>query len=489
MKPISILALQQIPDIKPKNVKDILSLSDLSDPTCHDDLIKILETANAKFGEINIPDIKAAKNAWDKAHEILKSSEQQNIEIISQESLYYPECLSLISNPPVLLHVKGNIKALIKNSIAIVGTRNPSGYGKNRAKEIAKLFANEGYVVVSGLAQGVDSAAHMGALEANGITVAVLAHGLDTIYPYANKPLANAIINNNGALISEYHIGTKINRGSFVQRDRIQSGLSLGVLVIETGIKGGTMHTVGFCEKQKRVLIVMKHPTNLLDTTKQCGNTQLINDNRANIVFDTDDNVVMAKDLMQKKKDELLMPKSNQQISPLEKLESLKMHSSESIVADASSNQYNLGHEQPTINIYKDETVGFVTANKYDLLDWIKIPGNDSLRLIDFLKVKYGIDWVKTAKIEKIDDGKAIRVYTEKKFLLLKLNNEKTKLIIEIDDGIIDKFIMMKENDKLNKDKSSPPSKSGLKSSPAKKKKVPKKRNHDKVRPFEMVET
>lgn len=356
MKPISILALQKIPDIKPKNVTDILSLSDLSDPTCHDDLIKILETANAKFGEIKIPDPQAAKIAWDKAHEILKLSEQLNIEIISRESSYYPECLSLITNPPVLLHVKGNIKALNKNSIAIVGTRNPSGYGKTRAKEIAKLFANEGYVVVSGLAQGVDSAAHMGALEANGITVAVLAHGLDIIYPYANKPLSNDIIKNNGALISEYHIGTKINRGSFVQRDRIQSGLSLGVLVIETGIKGGTMHTVGFCEKQKRVLIVMKHPPNLLDSTKQCGNNQLITDNRANIVFETDDNLVLVKDIMQKKKDELLMPKSTQQISPLEKLEQSKMQPSESIIADASSNQYNLGHEQPTIIKSNDET-------------------------------------------------------------------------------------------------------------------------------------
>jgi DNA processing protein len=147
-------------------------------------MITLLKTANARFREINIPDPQAAKIAWDKAHEILKRSEQQNIEIISRESLYYPECLSLISNLPVLLHVKGNLKALNKNSIAIVGTRNPSGYGKNRAKEIAKLFINENYVVVSGLAQGVDSAAHMGALEAKGLTVAVLAHGLDTIYPY-----------------------------------------------------------------------------------------------------------------------------------------------------------------------------------------------------------------------------------------------------------------------------------------------------------------
>jgi DNA processing protein len=352
MKPISILSLQQIPRVGSKTVEKILSISDIPEPTCYDDLIEILKNANAKFGRIKIPDSHDAKNAWDKAHEILKLSEQQNIEIISRESSYYPECLSLIDNPPILLHVKGNIKALNKDSIAIVGTRKPSSYGKTQAKKIAGLFADEKFVIVSGLAEGVDSAAHIGALEADGLTVAVLAHGLDTIYPYTNKQLADAIIKNDGALISEYPLGTKIFHSYFVERNRIQSGLSLGVLVIETGINGGTMHTVGFCEKQKRVLIVMKHPPNLLEATKQCGNTQLITDNRANIVFDTVDNLILAKDLMQKKKDELFMPKSTPQISSLGDLKELKMKTSELLTAHTSSNDY------------KDEIFGFVSASK-----------------------------------------------------------------------------------------------------------------------------
>jgi len=447
MKPISILALQQIP-VKPKNVKDILSLSDLSDPTCHYDLIKILETANAKFGGINIPDSQAAKVAWDKAHEILKRSEQQNIQIISQESSYYPECLSLIANPPVLLHVKGNIKALNKNSIAIVGTRNPSDHGKNRAKEIAGLFAKEGYVVVSGLAQGVDSAAHMGALEAKGITVAVLAHGLDIIYPYANKPLSNDIIKNNGALISEYSLGTRIERRYFVERDRIQSGMSLGVFVIETGIKGGTMHTVDSCKKQNRVLIVMKHPQNLLDAAKQCGNTQLINDKKADIVFETDDNLVLAKDIMQKKKDELLMLKSPQQISILEKFEPLKIQPSELMIAEPSQNQYNSVPEKPTEKELKDITSGFVTANKLISFSfrWDEVIGNDSERLKDFLKQKFSIDWIQKAiieNIEKIEKGNNIRIKRisiEKNSILLELTPKGKQLKIEIDGVRIGKW-------------------------------------------------
>ncbi|VVB90625.1 DNA recombination-mediator protein A [uncultured archaeon] len=310
MEPISILALQQISGVGVKTIEKILSITDLLEPTCPLDLIEILKKANGEFGRISIPDIQDANKGWDKAHEIINISQKQNIKIISRESPYYPECLSIIDNPPVLLHVKGNLEALNKNSIAIVGTRKPSDFGKNQAKKIAKLFAKEGYVVISGLAEGIDSAAHKGALETNGQTVAVLAHGLDIVYPYKNKELADAIIINNGALVSEYPSGTKIFNSFFVERDRIQSGLSLGVLVIETGIKGGTMHTVGFCEKQKRVLIVMKHPLNSPEASKQSGNNQLIADNRANIVFENDDDVYLAKTLMQKKKDELYALKS-----------------------------------------------------------------------------------------------------------------------------------------------------------------------------------
>ncbi len=365
MKLISILALQQIPGVGTKTIEKILSLSnisEISEPTCNLDLIEILKKVNAEFGRVSVPDIQAAKKGWDKAHEIMNISQKQNIQIISKESPHYPECLTLIANPPVLLHIKGNIDALNKDSIAIVGTRKPSEFGKTQAKKIAKLFVKEGYVVVSGLAEGVDSAAHVGALETNGLTVAVLAHGLDTIYPYKNKELADAIIKNNGAIVSEYPLGTKIFRSYFVERDRIQSGLSLGVFVIETGIKGGTMHTVGFCEKQKRVLIVMKHPPNLLYASKQCGNTQLITENRANIVFDNDDNLGLANDIMQKKKEELFMWKSTHQISPLitENFKQPTIETLESTLTHALSHQSNSfitlgGNEQATIKTIQEK--------------------------------------------------------------------------------------------------------------------------------------
>lgn len=367
MKPISILALQQIQGVGAKTVEKILSLPDTQEPTCPTDLIELLKKANVKFGRIYVPDIPAATIGWNKAQEIIKLSQQHNVQIISRESPHYPECLLKISDPPILLHIKGNIDTLNKDCIAIVGTRKPTDFGITQAKKNGCIFAKEGYVVVSGLAEGIDSAAHMGALEANGLTIAVLAHGLDITYPYKNKQLAETILKNNGAIISEYPCGTGINRSYFVKRDRIQSGLSLGVFVIETGIKGGTMHTVGFCEKQRRVLIVMQHPRDLLVASKQCGNTQLITDNRANIVFEKDDDADLVKNIMQKKKEELFALKSTHNISPLiEECKQPTMNTHESILTHASSNLSSPfitidGHEQPTI---KEEQLTFVSADK-----------------------------------------------------------------------------------------------------------------------------
>ncbi len=201
MKPLPLLALQQTLGVGLKTVEKILSLPDIQEPTSPHDLIEIIKTATANYNRITVPNIKEATIGWNKAQEIIRQSQQHSIQIISRESLYYPDCLSKIPDPPVLLYLKGNIDILKKDCIAIVGTRKPTEFGRNKAKEIGGIFAKEGYVVVSGLAAGIDSAAHMGALEAKGLTVAVLAHGLDMIYPAINKQLAETILNNNGALI------------------------------------------------------------------------------------------------------------------------------------------------------------------------------------------------------------------------------------------------------------------------------------------------
>ena len=315
MEPISILALEKTHGVGSKTIEKILFITPTLELSGPSDIIEILKKTKAKFKRIPIPNIEDATIGWNNANEIWKLSKQHDIRIISGNDPDYPKSLLRISDPPVLLHISGNIDAINRNCIAIVGSRDPTQYGITAAKKLGALFAEQGYTVVSGLANGIDTAAHQGALEVNGMTVAVLAHGLDTIYPGKNKRLADEICKNRGALISEYSWGTKINRSYFAARDRIQSGLSLGVFVVETGIKGGTWHTVKSCEEQKRALIVLKPLPDLIGHPKTYGNTQLISEKRADIVFENDGDVDIIKNKMNRIREELLVNRDKSKIS------------------------------------------------------------------------------------------------------------------------------------------------------------------------------
>ncbi|OQX20801.1 MAG: DNA protecting protein DprA [Candidatus Altiarchaeales archaeon A3] len=301
MNTLSILSLNEIPKVGLRIIEKVLSTTQISDLQSPSDLIEILKKANAKYKNNNksyMPDIEEVKVALEKAHNIINCSRLKNIQIISIKDANYPKYLLQIPDHPVLLHVLGNADALNRECIAIVGTRKPTDYGFSMAKKLGSLFAKNGYVVVSGLAEGIDTAAHLGALDAGGLTIAVVAHGLDTIYPQSNKMLADEIIKNKGAIVSEYPVGTEIKRSYFVKRDRIQSGLSLGVFVVETGKEGGTMHTANFCKKQNRILIVLQHSAS--------GNMQLMSDNTSKIIFKEDNDAVLVINAMNSIKKELL---------------------------------------------------------------------------------------------------------------------------------------------------------------------------------------
>lgn len=189
----------------------------------------------------------------------------------------YPARLRSIPDPPVMLYVRGSTSALhFALSVAVVGTRNPTGFGLEVARRIGRGVSEEGASVVSGLAQGCDTAAHWGCLEAKGVGVAVLAHGLEMVYPTTNRNLADALILGGGCLVSEHPVGTKPTPWAFASRDRLQSGLSDGVLVVETPIKDGTIHTVNFARKQERVLGCVRHPESYRDDPKIKGNLKII---------------------------------------------------------------------------------------------------------------------------------------------------------------------------------------------------------------------
>jgi DNA processing protein len=178
--------------------------------------------------------------------------EQPGNTIINIFDEHYPQLLREIPNPPLALFIKGNVKVLTTDQIAIVGSRNPSYTGKANAKYFANELATIGLTITSGLAKGIDATSHISAVNINKPTIAVLGSGLDTIYPSNNIQLATKIIETNGALVSEFPIGTKVKPLHFPLRNRIISGLSLGTLVIEATIRSGSLITARYATEQGR---------------------------------------------------------------------------------------------------------------------------------------------------------------------------------------------------------------------------------------------
>ena len=176
---------------------------------------------------------------------------------INQNDKLYPYILKQIYDPPKYLYINGNEQILNSKCIAIIGSREPTEYGKKIANYLSYNLAKQGYTIVSGLAKGIDSYAHIGALNANGKTIAVIGNGLDIIYPKENKKLEQCIIKNKGAIISEYDFGTKPEKHNFPARNRIISGMSRGVIVVEAKEKSGTLITVDFALEQGREVFVV----------------------------------------------------------------------------------------------------------------------------------------------------------------------------------------------------------------------------------------
>ena len=175
----------------------------------------------------------------------------ENITLLTWLDDNYPRRLKEIDQPPPVLYVRGEVTPADEWAVAVVGTRRITSYGRQVAEEVAVFLAGQGVTVVSGLARGVDSAAHRAALNAGGRSIAVLGSGVDRIYPPENRKLAKAMIN-HGALISDYPLGTQPEGINFPPRNRIISGLSLAVVIVEAGIKSGALITAEFAAEQGR---------------------------------------------------------------------------------------------------------------------------------------------------------------------------------------------------------------------------------------------
>ncbi len=197
----------------------------------------------------------------------------------------YPQQLKNIYYPPLILYLAGKYTAQDSQSVSIVGTRRLTDYGKTVANKFASELAKQGITIISGMARGIDSVAHKAALKHGGRTIAVIGSGLDIIYPPENKNLFNSIIE-NGAVISEFPLGTKPDAQNFPKRNRIIAGLSLGTLVIETKENGGAMQTAKFAFDQNKEVFAV--PGNIT-SEKSNGTNLLIQRNEAKLILSTED--------------------------------------------------------------------------------------------------------------------------------------------------------------------------------------------------------
>jgi DNA processing protein len=188
---------------------------------------------------------------------ILLDTKAMKINTIIPDTNKYLQIISSIAKVPEKLHIIGTLPEQRVTSVAIVGTRKPTPYGKEVTHQLAYDLAKRGIVIVSGLALGVDSIAHRAALEAGGVTIAVLPSSVEVIYPRNHHQLAQQIIESGGAIISEYEPGSNIYASNFLARNRIVSGLSDAIIVTEAAVRSGTLSTVTHALEQGREVFVV----------------------------------------------------------------------------------------------------------------------------------------------------------------------------------------------------------------------------------------
>lgn len=279
----TLLALSIIPGLGVRRARQlVLTCEDISS------IFKLTKKELKKFegiGEASALSILSFKD-WDKVDSILSATEKNGSQIISLADSEYPDLLKQIYDPPVLFWLKGNVEALAKPGVGVIGTRNATTYGKKKAVSFTCDLCEAGLAVFSGLAYGIDALAHKTAVGSNGVTVAVLGSGIDNIYPRRHATLANDIVETGGAVISEFPLGTSPDAGNFPIRNRIVSGMSLGVLVIESGIQGGSMITADLALDQNREVFAVPHQ---LDNASGTGCNYLIKRGTAKLVQTIDD--------------------------------------------------------------------------------------------------------------------------------------------------------------------------------------------------------
>lgn len=288
------LALSLLPGIGPATLRKLAGLPAFEDLSVEE--LGALVPALSKV--LGVP--RAWDGALSQAEEQLELAQRHAARILSPMDPEYPALLAGSKDDPFILYVRGLLAPVPTQSVAIIGTRQPTAHGEVIARRITQYFVSMGWSVVSGLALGCDAIAHETAVDAKGHTVAVLAHGLHTIAPSKHRGLAEAILNAGGALVSQYPFGREVIPQQFVQRDKTQAGLAQGVVMIQSDLHGGSLHASRATLEYGRWLAV-PYPTEI---------------DRSNAEIKIQANLMLA-DGAKKEKIELLRMKDEKALSQL----------------------------------------------------------------------------------------------------------------------------------------------------------------------------
>jgi DNA processing protein len=263
------IALNLIPHIGPVRVRKLLRFFETPERILTAKVAEILQVDG--FGRAQAEALAAWETGVDLALE-LQRIQSRGLTILTQEDDLYPPLLKTIHDPPLVLYVWGELQKRDHHAIGVVGSRHATMYGMNAAKKMSFQIAYSGYTVISGLARGIDTAAHEAALAAKGRTVAVIGSGLGKLYPPENMALAERIAA-NGAVISEYPVDRIADKQTFPYRNRVVAGWSSGLLVVEAPLRSGSLITAQQATEQGRTVYAVPGP---IDKPTSAGCNRLI---------------------------------------------------------------------------------------------------------------------------------------------------------------------------------------------------------------------
>ena len=272
----NILALLKIKGFGNVKVKSLSEFIDNNKKYNAKELHNLISEFSEKVKKTNIPSIVELEIALDESNKIIETCFNKNIKIISYNSSNYPDRLKSINNSPVILFLKGNYELLNNEDlVSVIGTRKPTDDAIKLGKNLTKTLTDNNFKIVSGLALGCDTIAHKVCLENDLETIAVLPSSVDEIYPVENRKLGDEILNKNGLIISEYEPGSIVTKNKYIERNRIVSGISKGICVIQCDIKSGTMRTVEIAHKQNKKIGVINFSFSK-NTSEYEGNNLLL---------------------------------------------------------------------------------------------------------------------------------------------------------------------------------------------------------------------